>query len=346
MKKKYQGFARARRQQLQPLCSGFETLRTKLGESVTDYFSRTMAIVNKMRIHGDKTNDVAVIEKILRSMTTKFNFVVCSIEEAHVIEELSIDELQSSLLIHEQKICQQEEEEHPLNASTDNHLTTRGGRGRGKECRVNLNNENGDRTNFAENEEVSLLMACHVKEETQKNLWYLDIGCSNHMSDDKSVFSVLDEFIRDNVKFGDDSKVSVMGKGEVTIQTKSNVVHTISNVLFAPDLKTNLLSIGQLQKKGYEISIKDGVCRIQDEKLGLIAQVDMTPNRMFPLYLHTVTNSCFSTRLEDESWLWHFRKTWVYLHEKSKALTAFKSFKALVEKEVGAPIKVLHSDRS
>jgi len=66
-------------------------------------------------------------------------------------------------------------------------------------------------------------------------------------------------------------------------------------------LKTNLLSIGQLQEKGYDISIKDGVCKIQDEKLGLIAQVGMTPNRMFPLYLHTITNSCFTARLKDES---------------------------------------------
>jgi len=39
-------------------------------------------------------------------------------------------------------------------------------------------------------------------------------------------------------------------------------------------------------------------------------------------------------------------KTWVYyLHEKSEALIALKSFKALVEKEAGTPIKVLHSDR-
>jgi len=39
------------------------------------------------------------------------------------------------------------------------------------------------------------------------------------------------------------------------------------------------------------------------------------------------------------------RKTWVYyLHEKSEALTTFKSFKALVEKEARTPIKVLCSD--
>ncbi|KAL4295185.1 hypothetical protein GQ457_12G009340 [Hibiscus cannabinus] len=40
------------------------------------------------------------------------------------------------------------------------------------------------------------------------------------------------------------------------------------------------------------------------------------------------------------------RKSWVYFpHEKSEAFVAFKSFKPLVEKEVGMPIKVLHSDR-
>ena len=81
---------------------------------------------------------------------------------------------------------------------------------------------------------------------------------------------------------------------------------TISNVLFVPDLKTNLLSAGKLQEKGYEISIKDGVCRIKDEKLGLIAQVNMMPNRMFPLYLHNSGHLCFSTKLKDDAWLWHF----------------------------------------
>ncbi|XP_044489966.1 uncharacterized protein LOC123214255 [Mangifera indica] len=111
MKKKYQGSVRAKRQQLQALCTEFETLRMKSSESVTDYFSRVMSIANKMRIHGDKSEDVTIVEKILRSMTPKFNFVVCSIEESKDIDELSLDELQSSLLVHEQKLTQQEMKE-------------------------------------------------------------------------------------------------------------------------------------------------------------------------------------------------------------------------------------------
>ena len=71
-------------------------------------------------------------------MTPKFNFVVCSIQEAKDIEELSIDELQGSLLVHEQNFLQQEPEEKALKATTDHFSsTTRTNSGRDKERGTN-----------------------------------------------------------------------------------------------------------------------------------------------------------------------------------------------------------------
>ncbi|GJR34914.1 retrovirus-related pol polyprotein from transposon TNT 1-94 [Tanacetum coccineum] len=326
MKKKYQGSTRARRQQLQALRSEFDTIRMKPDEPVSDYFSQVMAIVNKMRIHGDKTEGVTVIEKILRSLTTKFNFVVCAIEESKDVDELSLDELQSSLMVHEQKFKQPDSEERALKVSTDHSMTSKrsggrgssshnlGGRGRGQgrsnrgrgrgrggnfqpqhhgnrfhdngrgrgdfhrtpdkssiecyrchkfghysnECRTNLGTTQRE-INCAENEvpqdEILLLMASCEIQTTNKNVWYLDTGCSNHMSGDKTLFSALDESFRDSVWFGNDTKVFVLGKGEATVVMEHNGTHNMSSVLYVPDLKTNLLSIGQLQEKGYEISI-------------------------------------------------------------------------------------------
>lgn len=65
MKKKYQGTARVKCAQLQALRKEFEMLQMKNGETVTDYFARILTVANKMRIHGDRMEDVTVIEKIL-----------------------------------------------------------------------------------------------------------------------------------------------------------------------------------------------------------------------------------------------------------------------------------------
>ncbi|KAA0046258.1 retrotransposon protein [Cucumis melo var. makuwa] len=75
MKKKYQGTMRVKRQQLQALRKEFEILQMKQGESVDEYFSRTLTIVNKIQIHREKIEDVVVVEKILRSMDSKFAYV-------------------------------------------------------------------------------------------------------------------------------------------------------------------------------------------------------------------------------------------------------------------------------
>ncbi|XP_028052257.1 uncharacterized protein LOC114256775 [Camellia sinensis] len=248
-----------------------------------------MAIVNKMWIHGDKTEDVTIVEKILQSLTPKFNFVVRAIEEANDVSLLSIDDLQK--LIEDEEEVEVKEEEVETTMIVGNKIISI--------KRVNFKEKEED-------EEATTQQLIDQSQQTSPRLNVTDVidtGCSNHMCGDKKAFSDLDESFRNTVKFGDNSTVSVMGKGRVTIQTKGNSTHIISHVLFVPNLKTNLLTVGQLQEKGYEISIKDGVCQIQDAKLGLIARVNMTANRMFLHYLHNTNHSCFSAKLKDEAWL-------------------------------------------
>jgi len=60
-----------------------------------------MEIRNKIRFHGEKMDDGVIVEKIRRSLTPKYDYVVCSIEESKDMDTLSLDELQSSLLVHE-----------------------------------------------------------------------------------------------------------------------------------------------------------------------------------------------------------------------------------------------------
>nr|CAN70073.1 hypothetical protein VITISV_011917 [Vitis vinifera] len=98
MKKKFEGNARVKRSHIQALRRDFETLEMRYGERVTKYFSRVMTVANKMQIYGENMQDVKVVDKILRSLTEKFNYVVCSIEESKDIDSFTVDELQSSLI--------------------------------------------------------------------------------------------------------------------------------------------------------------------------------------------------------------------------------------------------------
>jgi hypothetical protein len=139
LKQKYQGTARVKRAQLHALRKEFEVLHMKAGELINDYFAKILIIANKMRIHGERMEDVIIIEKTLRSMTPKYDYVVCSIEESNDLDTLSIDELQSSLLVHEQRISRHTIDEQALQVIHEPQLRGRGGdrgsyrdRGRGR----------------------------------------------------------------------------------------------------------------------------------------------------------------------------------------------------------------------
>ena len=82
-----------------------------------------------MKANGENKGDVAVVEKIFRSMTPKFDYVVCSIEDSKDINTLTIDELQSNLLVHEQRMSSHAEEEQALKIT---HRDQFGERGRGR----------------------------------------------------------------------------------------------------------------------------------------------------------------------------------------------------------------------
>lgn len=89
----------------------------------------TLTIVNKMEANGGNKGNVAVVEKVLRSMTPKFDCVVCFIEESTDIDTLTIDKLQSRLLVQEKRMNFHVVEEH---ASQITHVNQSRGKGRGR----------------------------------------------------------------------------------------------------------------------------------------------------------------------------------------------------------------------
>ena len=95
-------------------------------------------------------------------------------------------------------------------------------------------------------------------------LWYLNSGCSRHMTGDKFLFKSLKEKEDGYVTFGDGSHSQVLGKGTIEIPR----LPLLTDVLYIKGLKANLLSITQIcdedflvqfSKKGCVILSEDGV---------------------------------------------------------------------------------------
>ena len=153
-----------------------------------------------------------------------------------------------------------------------------------------------------------LLMAYTEAIPAEKGaMWYLDSGCSNHMTGNKRLFCVLDEAFRERVKLGNDSSMNVMGKGSIQMLV-NNKIHNLDDVFYIPELKSNLISLGQLQEVGCSILLQRGRCQIHDSNGELVANIKMSGNRMFQLKTEVAGDqTCFQTSSQDLSWLWHYR---------------------------------------
>lgn len=105
---------------------------------------------------------------------------------------------------------------HPLNATT---IVTK------------LATFNG---NVLVKQEEMLLMAYMENEQAEnREIWYLDSGCNNHMTGNKNLFCDLNESFRQSVKLGNDSSMSVMGKGSVKVQMNRKM-QKIYDVYYVP----------------------------------------------------------------------------------------------------------------
>jgi hypothetical protein len=139
--------------------------------------------------------------------------------------------------------------------------------------------------------------------QRKKNPWYIDSGCSKHMTGDKSKFLTLSDSKSGNVTFGNDAPGKVKGKGIVSL---SNGKRKAQDVLLVENLKHNLLSVSQVCDRGCEVVFTSKDCKIKSVDSGqLVAKGIRTENNVYVLK-EEEEEECNLSKY-DESWLWHRR---------------------------------------
>ncbi|XP_074373431.1 uncharacterized protein LOC141713755 [Apium graveolens] len=212
-------------------------------ENIGEFVTRLKMVTNEIKRNGESLDDVQVMEKLLHSLTKKFDYVVTSIEESKDLSTISIDELVGSLQAHEQQMNPYDDASH-LEKALESKVSIvdssgssgsvrgkgrfrggyRGGRGRGRQSFNRGQNSEGFQSSSRGQNIRGRGRGGFQRgdEESKKNVWYLHSGARNHMTGHKDLFTEIDETINVKVTFGDLSKIPVKEKGTITIGSKND----------------------------------------------------------------------------------------------------------------------------
>nr|GEZ21286.1 integrase, catalytic region, zinc finger, CCHC-type, peptidase aspartic, catalytic [Tanacetum cinerariifolium] len=136
-------------------------------------------------------------------------------------------------------------------------------------------------------------------------LWYLDSGCSKHMTGDRSqILNFVKKFFG-TVRFGNDHFGAIMGYGDYVVGES-----VISRVYYSEGLGHNLFSVGQFCDFALEVAFRKHSCYVRDTN-----GVDLIKgSRGTNLYTISVEDMMKSSPIcllskasKNKSWLWHRR---------------------------------------
>ncbi|XP_074322797.1 uncharacterized protein LOC141659768 [Apium graveolens] len=151
------------------------------------------------------------------------------------------------------------------------------------------------------------------KDPTAKRLsqvWYLDNGASNYMTGDKIKFSMLDEGITGEVKFGDGSTVNIKGKGSITFKCKNKEERIFDNMFYIPCHYNNIISLAQMSEEGNKVIMLRELLWVYEKDGRALMKVKKSVNRLYKIMLEESPGACLhtqNTKMEEDSWLWQCR---------------------------------------
>ena len=125
----------------------------------------------------------------------------------------------------------------------------------------------------------------------------------------RSLLTQLDQGVRGSVSFGDGSRVKIQGMGSVVSLAAANIV-----------------SLGQLEEKGFTYEGGNGRLCVYDQEHKLLISAPRTANRLYIAKFGMSSPVSLFAKSEENSWQWHAR----YGHLNFRALNDLGS-KNMVE---------------
>ncbi|GJR18371.1 retrovirus-related pol polyprotein from transposon TNT 1-94 [Tanacetum coccineum] len=136
-------------------------------------------------------------------------------------------------------------------------------------------------------------------------LWYMDSGCSKHMTGNRSKLKNFVEKFIGTVRFENDHFGAIMGYGDYVIGDS-----VISRVYYVEGLGHNLFSVGQFCDSDLEVAFRKHTCFVRDINGADLLKGSRSTN-LYTISIDDMMKSSpiclLSKASKSKSWLWHRR---------------------------------------
>lgn len=269
-------------------------------DNIATYIAKLEDLAHRLNLLGEQIPESMIITKILMTLPTSYRHFVSAWESSPTAERTLVN-LTSRLMIEESRTATHELNEARAFAARANGRKQRGKFNQrsstvtsdkcfecnetghwarqcpkrktnrnagGNGARGNNNNSNNSKPKPQGQSFVSEAFSSNCGSGIGVKDWVLDSGASDHMCNEREWFTTYETLIKPTaVRIGDGSYINAYGKGYMNIKmfdgTNWNVNH-LANVLYVPELKCNLFSVGAALDKGLKMASTQSVCKIMD----------------------------------------------------------------------------------
>ena len=192
--------------------------------------------------------------------------------------------------------------------------------------RTDRNVNNFASSSNIQDDERLLVMNFITNDANRDKNWYIDSGCSNHMSCNGKLFEKLQSpNVCGYVQTGDDSKHVIEHIGNVPLQDAYGTRNCLSDVLHVPTITKKLISVGQMVEKGLQVRFTQKGCFVEDPRKGfeLVAK-GKKEGRLFTIEVNSSNHQMCLTndnKYIAEIDLWHKRNGHVNLQKLKDMLS-------------------------
>ncbi|XP_070040790.1 uncharacterized protein [Nicotiana tomentosiformis] len=133
--------------------------------------------------------------------------------------------------------------------------------------------EQGDTSMMAVESEITKFEVLFSKEAAVKGSsqrWYVDRGCSTHMTGSTDDLLLLKALQGGSVSLGNGKKGYILGVGKIG----KTLTHSIENVYYVNGLKYNMLSVSQICDKGNKLKFLSNSCTVTNLVTGEVVLVE------------------------------------------------------------------------